>query len=151
MFQANAFISQLMSEPSGRYVQRLLTARQYNPAKFVSDIHSAVNDVLPALRLGDTYTAEDLIDPCLWKSYTRGIRRAAGICLAHLVERGELPLAFAKGRNDYPLRYCLPNRHEDIGSAHAHHPLIRRVKYVAMPTKQRSDGQGHSHRPGRNP
>lgn len=65
MFQANAFISQLMSERSGRYVQRLLTAHQYNPAKFVTSIRSAVQDVLPALKPDEIYTAEDLIDPSL--------------------------------------------------------------------------------------
>lgn len=151
MFQANAFISHLMSESGGRYVRRLLIAHQYNPAKFVSDIRSAVLDVLPVLRHGDTYTAEDMIDPSLWDSYTPGIRRVAGTCLAHLVERCELSLAFAKGRNDYPLLYCLPTCAADVGSTHAHRPLIRRIKYVAMPAKQRPVGQGYSHCLGRKP
>lgn len=142
MFQANAFISQLMSGTSGRYVQRFLIAHQYSPAKFVTDIRSAVQDVLPALKPDEIYTAEDLIDPTLWDSYTTGIRRAAGTCLAHLVEQGALPLAFAKGRTDYPLRYCLPKCAGDVGTTHAHQPLIRCV-WVMVPVKQHAVGQVH--------
>lgn len=150
MFHANAFISKLMSEASGRYVQRFLTAHEYAPAKFITDIRDAVLDVFPVLQFGKTYTAEDLIDPCMWDSYTPGIRRAAGTCLAHLVVRGELPLAFAKGRHDYPLLYCLPKCAGDVGTTHAHQPLIRRVRYL-VPAKAPVSGHGHSHRQGSKP
>lgn len=150
MFQANAFISQLMSGTSGRYVQRFLIAHQYSLAKFVTDIRSAVQDVLPVLNVGQTYTAEDLIDPVLWNSYTPGVRRAAGTCLAHLVERGHIPLAFAKGRTDYPLLYCLPKCAGEVGTTHAHQPLIRRVRYM-VPSKHSASGQGHPHRQGSKP
>jgi hypothetical protein len=149
MFQANAFMSHLMSQPSGRYVRYILTEHQYNPAKFVSNICRDVLDVLPALSHGKTYKAEDLIDPCLWSSYTPGLRRVAGTCLAHLVERGELSLAFAKGRTDYPLLYCLPKCADEVGSTHAHRPLIRRVRQ-AVPAKHQS-GEGHLHNSGRKP
>jgi hypothetical protein len=110
MFQANEFTSRLLSTPKGRRVITLLTARNRDPEKFIVEIHCAIVEVLPALETGYSYSSKDLIGPDICSGYSIGVSRAAGICFAHLVDEGVLPLTFHRGRRKYPLRYRLTQK-----------------------------------------
>jgi hypothetical protein len=73
------------------------------------EVQSAVREALPGLIDGGLYTTEQLCGPELWASYrTPGPRRAAGDCLAFLVDIGAVPLSRHITKSGTgPIRYKL--------------------------------------------
>lgn len=94
----------------GTNVGALIKPRQCSVEVFIEEVYLAVEEALPALQPQEPYTTELLIGPDLWATYSKGVRRAAGICLAKLVEGECLPLAVLNKKTPYPLRFVLVNR-----------------------------------------
>lgn len=71
----------------------LLRVHKIDAARLLSDIHAEVLGVVSHLFHGVLYSTEDLCGPDLWDRLGYdGARRAAGMCLAHLVECQAVPL-----------------------------------------------------------
>jgi hypothetical protein len=82
-----------IATPSGQRATSLLRSHKVTPEKMFMEVESAVNEALPGLIYGALYTTEQLCGPELWAAYrTAGPRRAAGNCMAFLVDIGAVPL-----------------------------------------------------------
>ncbi len=66
-----------------------------------------IEEVLPALIPGVSYTARQLAGETFWSELKRGERNRAGHCLSYMVANGILPLAHVMGPHEYSLLYRL--------------------------------------------
>lgn len=74
---------------------------------FYDELKKQVMDHLPGLERGEKYTLEKICSGEFWKLLSNGNRRLAGQCMAHMVRKGFLPLAFAPTKHEYPKMYML--------------------------------------------
>lgn len=93
---------------AGRRAATLLRDSIVTPAQFYDAVHVAVVEHLPYLDDGRRYTTEEQCGPELWSAWFTGERRVAGMCLAHLVKVGSVPLTLhytrsGKGKKRYYL------------------------------------------------
>ena len=92
---------------AGRRSAGLLRKHSVIPLKQLCDaVHTEVVWTLPHLSKGGKYTAEELCGPDMWLAWFTGERRVAGMCLAHLVKVGSVPLTLhytrsGKGKKRY--------------------------------------------------
>ncbi len=107
MFDPNLSASLLLKTPAGKRVTTLLRKQQRDLGPFIQEIHEEIADIAKVLVPEASYTTKALCGDLLWDSYSIGVRRAAGICLAHIVKTGELPLRLATKEGVYPHRYRL--------------------------------------------
>lgn len=102
-----------MSDAIDRATDPLTTVRVVLPdgysvsGAFLSAVQAQVEDVLPQLKPGHAYTADELCGPEFWNDLGPGEQRNAGRCLAYLVAQGALPLVHVPGKHEYPRRYRL--------------------------------------------
>jgi hypothetical protein len=71
---------------------------------FYGRVLSAARTTIPSLTLGLAFRAEHICGANFWVALRPHEAKLAGRCVAHLVETGQLPLAFAK-RKGTCLRY----------------------------------------------
>jgi hypothetical protein len=95
--------------PGGLRAASLLRTHKINPRALLAVIESEVLDAAPHLFHGALYSTEDLCGPELWdRLHYDGAKRAAGMCMAYLVECRAVPLMLhitASGKG--PKRYKL--------------------------------------------
>ena len=98
-----------MKSSSGHRAAALLRASNIRPAQLYDAVHAAVVEHLPYLDDCRRYTTEELCGSELWSQWHIAAVRVAGMCLAHLVKVGSVPLALhytrsGKGKKRYYLR-----------------------------------------------
>ena len=77
-------------------------------AEFYNDVLNTVSEVIHIFLPGDIYTLRKIYGEALWLQMTRGDRRMAGKCMAHMVANKKLPqLRFVDGTHEYPKKYQL--------------------------------------------
>ena len=77
-------------------------------AAFYNDVLNTVSEVIHILLPGDIYTLRIMYGEVLWLEMTRGDRRMAGKCMAHMVANNRLPqLRFVEHKHEYPKKYQL--------------------------------------------
>ena len=77
-------------------------------AAFYNDVLNTVSEVIHIFVHGDKYTLRIMYGEVLWLQMTRGERRMAGKCMAHMVANDRLPqLRFVEHRHEYPKKYQL--------------------------------------------
>ena len=107
MFDANIFAKHLLALPKGHRVKDLISRHGHKPEQFFSELHAAIEFVVPGMQPSTRYSTKDLVGPDLWARYSIGVARAAGICVAFMVARGDLPLSSVTAEGVYPRRYRL--------------------------------------------
>ena len=76
--------------------------------EFYDSVKHQVEEVLEAIQRDVLYTAEALCGAEFWSLLSKGERRLAGRCLAHMIiVRRLFPLVHCPGRHEYPYRYKL--------------------------------------------
>lgn len=63
--------------------------------RFYNQVLELIRDVVPALELEYSYSAEMMCGEAFWKSLEKGERINAGKCVAQMVRKNILPLCFA--------------------------------------------------------
>ena len=77
-------------------------------ATFYNDVLNTVSEVIHIFLPGDKYTLRIMYGEVLWLEMTRGERRMAGKCMAHMVANNRLPqLRFVEHEHEYPKKYQL--------------------------------------------
>ena len=77
-------------------------------AAFYNEVLNTVGEVIHIFLPGDIYTLRKIYGEALWLHMTRGDRRKAGKCMAHMVANNRLPqLHFVEGPHEYPKLYRL--------------------------------------------
>ena len=77
-------------------------------AAFYNDVLNTVSEVIHLFLPGDKYTLRIIYGEVLWLHMTRGERRMAGKCMAHMVANNRLPqLRFIEHEHEYPKKYQL--------------------------------------------
>ena len=78
------------------------------PAAFYNDVLNTVSEVIHLLLHDDTYTLRRIYGEELWLQMTRGDRRKAGKCMAHMVANNSLPQLRSVGcPHEDPKKYRL--------------------------------------------
>ena len=78
------------------------------PAAFYNGVLNTVSEVIHIFLPGDKYTLRIMYGEVLWLEMTRGERRMAGKCMAHMVANNRLPqLRFVEHEHEYPKKYQL--------------------------------------------
>lgn len=95
------------TQTAGRSGLAIMPNGRCVPQYLVNSVCATVTESLPGLLRDAVYTTEMLCGPDLWAQWGNGEKRSAGICLAGLVEAGELPLVRVLGLHEYPLRFRL--------------------------------------------
>ena len=77
-------------------------------AAFYNDVLNTVSEVIHIFVPDDKYTLRILYGEVLWLEMTRGERRMAGKCMAHMVANNRLPqLRFVGCEHENPKKYQL--------------------------------------------
>jgi len=77
-------------------------------AAFYNEVLNTVSEVIHIFLPGDRYTLRKIYGDALWLHMTRGDRRKAGKCMAHMVANDRLPqLRFVEHEHEYPKKYQL--------------------------------------------
>ena len=77
-------------------------------AAFYNEVLNTVSEVIHIFLPGDIYTLRIMYGEVLWLEMTRGDRRMAGKCMAHMVANNRLPqLRFVEHKHEYPKKYQL--------------------------------------------
>ena len=77
-------------------------------AAFYNDVMNTVSEVIHIFLPVDRYTLRKIYGEALWLEMTRGERRMAGKCMAHMVANDRLPqLRFVEHEHEYPKKYRL--------------------------------------------
>jgi hypothetical protein len=76
-------------------------------AAFYNDVLNTVSEVIHIFLPDDRYTLRKIYGEALWLQMSRGDRRKAGKCMAHIVANNKLPLRFVEGTHEYPKLYQL--------------------------------------------
>jgi len=93
MSKADTMVRQFLATARGQQAARLLAARTLDVDAFLPRVRGLVLPVCEELREEIRgCTAQDLCGDEVWRTWPHGVRRAAGICLSHLVEVQALPL-----------------------------------------------------------
>jgi hypothetical protein len=88
--------------------QRILLSDGFSVTReFLDEIKRQIECRLPELKRGRRYTAKQLAGNEFWNLLTPGEKPLTGRCIAYLVTRGLLLLAFVPGKHEYPKLYCL--------------------------------------------
>lgn len=107
MFDVNLAAKHLQAMSKGRRVNTLISRYGIKPEALISELHAAIEFVEGGMQPGVRYFAKDLVGLDCWASYPIGVRLAAGICVSHMVARGDLPLSLASREGACPRRYQL--------------------------------------------
>ena len=75
------------------------------PAAFYNRILNHLQERVPQLPPGASFTLKQICGPKFWDPLSDGDRRLAGQCATDMVERGLVPLVTAPSRHEYPKRY----------------------------------------------
>ena len=76
-------------------------------AEFFESVRRQVEEVIPAMQRGVSYTLEVLCGPEFWGPLTAAQRQLAGKCVAFMVTAGLLPLEFVGCKHANPKEYRL--------------------------------------------
>jgi hypothetical protein len=90
-------------EPVERF--RLLRDGRCVREEFYRWVRERVLESVPALEEAATYKTKHLVGADHWALLSRGEKVMAGLCLAHMVACGELPLRFAVCPHRVPKLY----------------------------------------------
>lgn len=75
--------------------------------RLYNQVFELISEVVPALELEQSYTAEKMCGEVFWDSLEKGERINAGKCVAQMVARKALPLRFAGKTKSNSLLYQL--------------------------------------------
>lgn len=77
---------------SGRCAATLLVGHAVKPDQIYARVCADVSQILPHLEEGGRYLTKNVLDPDIWSAWTTAEKRVAGMCLAHMVRNGAVPL-----------------------------------------------------------
>jgi hypothetical protein len=86
----------------GRRAQSLLNPHGVTATQLLAQIQSCVMESISGMTADGIYTTKDFWDLGCWDDLPVGKRRAAGCCLAHLVQTGAIPLERVSPRRRKP-------------------------------------------------
>lgn len=101
-----------IASAGGKRAAGLLRTHRTSLRAMFETVYFEVADNLPGLIDGGLYTTEQLVGPDVWASWPYvGQSRAAGMCLAFLVDIGAIPLEVHKTMSGKgPMHYKLPQK-----------------------------------------
>jgi hypothetical protein len=77
------------------------------PIDFYEMIHRQVEEIIPALVPGVSYTLEMLCGEDFWNAMDVKQRRQAGKCMVHLVKTEKIPLKIQGCEHQFPRKYMM--------------------------------------------